>query len=189
MKRIGIKVVQNFILGTLCEEILKRYKTFQILDEADLQCHVWQILNDHFMNDDITNNMIRVLNKPYFKEVGIHPDIVIFKRNKPWIIIELKEWKKTKPKSANKEFERIINAKKHFYKKYGYKLQRGYLLYVARKKEEFEIPLSLKPYKHYIHEVAIIQKFNNLKEQKEWENKFKQWSKYKTKPKRNRIIP
>ena len=190
MKRLGIKELQDFIFTSLAKEILERYKTFQILSEADLQCHVWQILNDYFMDDDRTKRMIRVLNKPYLKEIGIRPDIVIFRRKKPWIIIELKEWKKTKPRSAITDFNRIVKAKNHFSDKYNYKMQRGYLFYVARKKVEIEFDESLKPDKHYIHEVPIIlsEHFRSPKELLKWENNFKQWSKYITKPKRNSII-
>ena len=181
MQRLGIKEFQDFVQGKLCEEILQRYMTFQILCEADLQSHVWQILNDFFSNDARTNKMVRVLNKPYLKEIGIHPDIVIFRRKKPWIIFELKEWKKPKTRSAVKDFERIIKAKNHFSDTYDYKLQRGYLLYVSRKKIENLFDESIKPDMHYFHPIPIILPMNDT-EIINWEHKFMQWSKYVTKP-------
>ena len=189
MKRLGIKEFQIFVKGKLSTDILERYKTFQILCEADLQCHVWQILNDYFSNDDRTKKMICVLNRPYLKEIGIHPDIVIFRRKKPWIIFELKEWKKPKQRSAVKDFDRILNAKKHFSDKYNYRLQRGYLLYVSRRKVENLFTATNKPDLHYINAVPIILE-DHMKPTEifKWEQKFAQWSKYITKPKNKSSI-
>lgn len=185
MKRLGIKEFQIFVKGTLSDEILERYKKFQILCEADLQCHVWQLLNDYFFNDVRTKNMICVLNRPYLKEIGIHPDIVIFRRKKPWIIFELKEWKKPKQRSAVKDFDRILSAKKHFSDSYNYKLQRGYLLYVSRRKVENLFTATNKPDLHYINEVPIIlEDHMNQIEIHKWEHQFGQWAKYISKPKK-----
>jgi len=182
MKKLGIKEVQDFIKQKLRDKVLERYKSFQILSEADLQSHVWQILYDYFKSDPRTKNMIMVLNKPYLKEIGIHPDIVIFRRKKPWIIIELKEWKKPRKKSALRDFKRILDAKDHFSNKYNYKLQRGYFLYVAWNKPEIDNLID-NSNKVYFHEIQAILEHKNKNEKRIWEDKFKQLSKYISKPK------
>ncbi|MGA3015190.1 MAG: hypothetical protein ABSD71_14275 [Bacteroidales bacterium] len=184
MKPYRITEFEHYLKEHLCPIVLERYKTFQILSEADLQSHVWQILFDYFSNDVKTKNMVRVLNKPFLKKIGIHPDIVIFRRKKPWIIIELKEWWRNPNKGAAiKDFGRMINAIKHFSAK-PYKIQRVYFLYVSRLKAGNLLDETYKSELHYNPEVPIVlQGTINASELKKWEIKFPQWAKYDTKPK------
>jgi len=44
MKTLGIKEIHKFISSELKDEIFERYIHYEILSEADLQAHIWQIL-------------------------------------------------------------------------------------------------------------------------------------------------
>ena len=132
MAKLGIKEFHKYMKNDLSKEILKRYESFLILSEADLQSHVWQILSEFFRKIESKPGLHKILNKPYLEELDLHPDLVVFRRNKPWVIIELKERKRLKQRTASKEFQRLIKAREHFKSKHDYKLKRGYLLYVSR---------------------------------------------------------
>lgn len=84
---------------------------------------------------------------------------------------------------AIKDFDRMMNAITHFSEK-PYKIQRVYFLYVSRLKASDN--LLIEKYKselHYNPEVPIVlQGTIDEPELKKWEIKFRQWSKYDTKP-------
>jgi len=69
----------------------------------------------------------RVLNKPYLRALTTYPDLVIFKRQKPWVVIELKEQRQLSRVAAQKEWLKLIKARNALHPK------RGYFIYVARK--------------------------------------------------------
>lgn len=183
MKKIGIRKWDKFVSEELIPELKRRYLDYRILSEADLESNVWQIIYDFIPKGEWAQKNIRILNEPFFKELRIHPDIVIFRKGKPWIIFELKEWSMPKERSVKKERKRIISSMQHFKIKFKYKLTRGYLLFVAKKESE---DLKNKFAKLSSQEFSIIpivasdgmdgQEFDN------WKNRFKQWSKYIKKP-------
>lgn len=117
MTKPGVKELHTYITGDLCKEIFWRYVGFLILSEADLQSHMCQLLSDFLKEHESKAGLHKVLNKPYLKDLNIHPDLVIFRRGRPWIVIELKEGKRLKEITASKEYARLIKMKEHFHKR------------------------------------------------------------------------
>jgi hypothetical protein len=95
MQKLGINKFHNFVMNFLSKEVFERYWNFDILSEADLQSIVWEVLFNFLKKYDPERKLFKILNKPYLKRGqkhrALHPDIVVFKRRKPWIVIELKE--------------------------------------------------------------------------------------------------
>jgi hypothetical protein len=176
MKKVNLTNFDKFIKNKLPKYLLRDYLEFKIISEADLQSLAWNYITIFIRENHEKESDFKVLNKPYLKEVKIHPDIVIFRKNKPWVVMELKESKKLKPKSAKNERDRLIKVKEHF----GKSVKRGYLLFVTRYGEEkilrgpkgrgarffFEVPISLEA--HFPDSIEI----------KTWESGFRNWAKY-----------
>ena len=169
----GIKEVHNFIKGSLAKQIRDAYEHLEILSEADLQAFAWLLIRDFLRQYDPGSGKFRVLNKPYFKDLHIHPDLAIFRRKKPWVLVELKERRELTARSAKKEWNRLIKAKKAVNPK------RAYLIYVARwgngrvlrgpkglgAKFFFEIPIILE-------DVWLPERVSA------WEAAFHKWAKF-----------
>jgi hypothetical protein len=111
--------------------LLESYKQYEILSETDLQAIAYQLVADYLVQQDPDRQVFQVFNRLYLKDVRIHPDIVIFRRNKPWVLFELKERRRRLPvRVATKERERLIKARE-ILRQGGLKARRGYLIYVA----------------------------------------------------------
>ena len=174
--KVTLKDFDKFVKNKLPKYFLHDYLNYKIISESDLQSIVWNYISAFIKENHEKISDFKVLNKPYLKELKIHPDIIVFRKNKPWVIMELKESKKLKPKSAKKERERLLEVKHHF----GKSVKRGYLLFVTRYGEEkilrgpkgrgarffFEVPISLEAH------------FPDNMEIKTWESDFKSWAKY-----------
>lgn len=175
MSKPTLTEVHEFIKGKLKNEILKRYKSFQIISERDLQSHVSIILYDHFQKTQNKPELLNILNEPYLKELGgKKPDIVVFRHRKPWIAIELKEKKELKLHTAERERERLMNLRDIYPT-----LKRGYLLYVARRGKRKAIHGPKIRGKFYFFEIPVVlATIMNQADLLEWENKWKYWNKY-----------
>lgn len=171
----GIKEFHAFIQGPFTKEIRESYEGLQILSEGDLQAQAWFLIRQFFQEHDPTRKKFKVLNKPYFKDLGIHPDIAVFKRAKPWVLFEVKERKRMTEKAAQKEWLRLLYSKKHLHPH----PKRGYLVYVAR----YGCGRILRGRKgagaRYFFELPItLEQFWKNERIVEWEKRFKKWSKY-----------
>lgn len=138
-----------------------------------MQSVVWEIISLFLSKYDHEGKRFKVLNKPYLKGLRVHPDIVVFRRRKPWVVIELKEVKRLKLKSALKERERFLETRQAF------KAKKGYLIYVARYGEDKVIRGPKGPAAKFFFEVPIVlQSARTVRSIKKWEKDFKFWSKY-----------
>jgi hypothetical protein len=124
----GVRDFHRFVKEKFKEQVLARYKKHKILTEADLQAYAFEFLCKFFRRNDPTRKRFKVLNKPFFKEIGIHPDIAVFKREKPWVLFEIKERRDLPERVARKERERLIKARKTL----DAPPKRAYLLYAIR---------------------------------------------------------
>lgn len=175
-KKLGIREFNKYIRKELKKEILDRYLHYQILSEADLQYQVCKLISSFLNKYDKEWIKYKVVNKPYLKGLGIHPDLVVFRRETPWVVIELKEGKILKSKSAKKERKRLLKSRKAFSAK------RGYLLYTTRYGDE----KALKGHKgkgaRFFFEIPIVLETILTKERiVGWERDFRKWAKYSDK--------
>ncbi len=175
------KRVRSFPSRNIAKKIRKAYEKPEIFCEADLQAYAWTLIR-RFLGR-FKNNRVFVLNKPYFREFHVYPDIVVFKREKPWVIIELKEKRILDTKSESREREKIlklrqlIQAAQHKYPR------RGYLIWVARygTKAVFHGPKGEGA--RFLFQIPIIlnQKWERDKIE-EWSKHFRAFSRYQCSP-------
>ena len=173
MNKVSIKTFHEFLTDEVAKEVRDRYWHYHILSEADLQSVVWQLIYDFIACVDSEFVHYKILNKPYLKKLGIHPDIVVFEDGKPWVIIELKESSKLKPARAKHDWKRLLNSKKEL------NAHRGYLFYVARYGPEKLFSGPKKRGKRFFFEVPIVLESMQPQQRiKKWEVEYKHWSKY-----------
>jgi len=173
MAKLGINALNKFLKTDLKVHLLEMYWDFRILSEADLQSVVWKLLNEFIARTDSKPERFKVLNKPYLKGLRIHPDIVIFRRGKPWVVIELKERRVLSELSARRELGRLLKSREKF------KAKKGYLLYVARYGDGRALRGPKGPAARFFFEVPIIlQTVKTAESIKKWENDFRFWAKY-----------
>ena len=169
----GTREFHEFIIGPFVKQIREAYEKLQILSEADLQGHASQLIQRFFQESGAPNGTFKVLTERYFKDPGIHPDIAVFKRSKPWVLLELKERRKLPERSARKEWQRLIEAGKVLRPK------RGYLVYVARYGTGKVLRTPKGPGAHYFFEVPItLEQVWTSGRIAEWEEHFKKSSKF-----------
>ncbi len=171
--RLGVKDFHAFVKGPFAKQIRQAYEELRILSEGDLQAHAWFLIQEYFQQTDPTGKRFKVLNKPYFKDIHIHPDIAVFRRKKPWVLLELKERKRLTYRSARREWERLIRAREILRPK------RGYLVSVARYANGTVLHGPKGSGARYFFEVPIILEESWMPERiAQWEQSFRKWSKF-----------
>jgi hypothetical protein len=114
-----------------------------------------------------------VLNKPFLRDCKTYPDLVVFRRKKPWAVIELKESKKLTMASASAERKKLMKARRRLDHK------RGYLVYVARDGEDRVLHGPKGKEAYHFFEVPVVLSLSMKKtEIKDWRDEFRLWSKY-----------
>ena len=185
MKALGIKEIDNFISTELKATIFERYYQYEILSEADLQSHIWQILYDYFRAKEEKKGTFTIHSNNYLKDLRAHPDLIIFRKSKPYIIIELKEWRTVNPNkwsnsrksiAAKKDFQRLLNAKKHFWEVHHYKIKRGYFLYISWEQIKFQEEKVKGEGARFLFPIRLVNEGFTF--EKDWKEKFKKRSKY-----------
>jgi hypothetical protein len=169
----GIKEFHEFIFdGEFAKEVRKAYLAYEILSEGDLQALAWMLICE-FLKSLHTRANFKVLNKPYFKDLRIHPDIAVFRKEKPWVLVELKESRRLTQRGAQKEWNRLVLAKKHM------RAKRGYLVYVARwgDKKILKGPKG-RGAKFFFEVPVILQNVMTKLEVTEWEKEFRKHAKF-----------
>lgn len=179
-RRISINSLHRFLKSDVRKNVLKRYKAFQILSEADLQSYVWRLLAT-FVKKDERPNYFKVVNKQYMKDIGLYPDIVIFRRHEPksipWVVLELKETKELKLRTAVRERKWLRR-----YRRWGCK--RTYLFYVSRVGPRRVLPRTKRKDARYFFELPIVlerelRRSRSSMTIQEWTKQFRYWAKYK----------
>ncbi|HYN15438.1 MAG TPA: hypothetical protein VES66_06585 [Terriglobales bacterium] len=172
MKR-GIRDFHAFVMGPLIKAIREKYERYEIVSEADLQAVAWHLIARYFEEGNSTGQQFKVLNKPYCKDLRIHPDLVVFKRSQPWAVLELKERKLLTRRSAQREWERLIKARNCL------RPRRAYLVYVARYGRGRLLRGPKGRGARYFFEVPIVlQDIWTDDHISAWEAKFRFWSKF-----------
>lgn len=174
MKKLSIKEFHSFMRGTFKVSIERAYRNHRIFCEADLQSIAWHKIQIFLERHEETKDKFRVLNKPYLKDSHTYPDLVVFKRQSPWVVIELKEGRRLRKATAEKELEKLLQAKRVLSPK------RGYLVYVARYGERRAIVGPKGEGGRYFFEVPVILKEGMSEEQlDEWTEGFRPWARYR----------
>jgi hypothetical protein len=178
MDKLSIKDFHRFMRGPFAVSMERAFKSHHIFCEADLQSFAWRKIKNYLQKHEENKGKFRVLNKPFLRDCnGTYPDLVIFRRAMPWVVVELKESGILRKGTATRERKKLLDAKKVLHPK------RGYLVYVARSGEKRALRGPKGEGGRYFFEVPIIlsQKMKS-EEIKQWRDEFRLWSKYVQKP-------
>jgi len=172
--KLSIKEFHQFMRGPFVVSIERAFRMHQIFCEADLQSFAWRKIKSFLEKHEETTGKFRVLNKPFLRDCRTYPDLVVFRRTVPWVVIELKESKVMKMQTAERERKKLLHAKSVLHPK------RGYLVYVARYGSERVISGPKGEGGRYFFEVPIVleQRLSNKAKMKVWTEEFRLWAKY-----------
>jgi hypothetical protein len=174
MKKLSIKDFHRFIRGPFKDSVYRAFRSHHIFCEADLQSFAWQKVRNFLEKHEEKPGKFRVLNKPFLRECsGTYPDLVVFRRTVPWVVVELKESRLLTASAATKEKNKLLDARKVLHPK------RGYLVYVARYGNRRAVPGPKGKGARFFFEVPIVLEERMSKaEIGEWRETFRLWSKY-----------
>jgi hypothetical protein len=173
MDKLSIKEFHRFMRGPFVVSIERAFRMHDIFCEADLQSFAWREVKAFLEKHEETTGKFRVLNKPYLRDCRTYPDLVVFRRRIPWVVIELKESRVMKNQAAEKELKKLLQTKSVLHPK------RGYLVYVARQGRERAISGPKGESGRFFFEVPIVLEQNMDKAKvKEWTEEFRLWAKY-----------
>ena len=159
--------------GPFAASMERAFKSHHIFCEADFQSFAWRKIKSFLEKHEETPEKFRVLNKPFLRDCGTYPDLVVFRRRTRWVVIELKESRVMREDSADKERKKLLQARKVLHPK------RGYLVYVARYGERRVLLGPKGKGSYYFFEIPIILSQVMAKaEVQEWTEKFRLWSRY-----------
>jgi hypothetical protein len=91
MDKLSIKEFDAFMKGPFRKSMERAFISYQVFCEADLQSFAWRKIKNFLAKREEEPRKFRVLNKPFLKDCGTYPDLVVFRRSTPWAVIELKE--------------------------------------------------------------------------------------------------
>jgi hypothetical protein len=173
MRKLSIIQFHRFMRGDFARSIRSAYQSHKIFCEADLQAFAWYEIRKFLRRNEEIKGKFRVLNKPFLRDCKTYPDLVVFRRKKPWAIVELKESKKLTLASASAERKKLIKARKKLDHK------RGYLVYVARDGEDRVLhgPKGKAAYRFFEVPIVLFPKMTKP-EIVAWRDEFRLWSKY-----------
>jgi hypothetical protein len=173
VNKLSIKEFHSFMRGAFADSIELAFKKHYIFCEADLQSFAWRKIKSFLEKHEETTGKFRVLNKPFLRDSRTYPDLVVFRRRTPWVVIELKESRIMKVQTAEKERKKLLQAKSVLHPK------RGYRVYVARSGRERAISGPKGMGGRYFFEVPIVLEQRMPKAKvKEWTEEFRHWAKY-----------
>ena len=173
MEKLSIKDFDRFMRGPFRDRVEKAFEKHQIFCEADLQSFAWRWIKSFLERHEERRGKFRVLNKPFLRDCKTYPDLVVFRKRVPWVVIELKESRLLTKRSASSEHRKLLRARKILGAK------RGYLVYVARRGEEQALLGPKGKGARYFFEVPIVLAGTMDRDKlAEWVAAFRSWSKY-----------
>ena len=116
MGKIGLRKLNGFIDKDLKKKIQGDLQNHLIFRESDIECCVYYHLRKFLRGD----GKWRVVTRRYSRLAGgKYPDILIFRKEKPLIAIELKWWERKRISKTDRkklrEYQKKISAKKTFF--------------------------------------------------------------------------
>lgn len=178
--KIGLRELHSFLVGQLPDLILNHYSKFHILNESDLQFYVTRYVSKLLQKDKEKGRLelhgcLSCSDTRSGKKT--FPDILVFHRGNPWVVIELKEGRRVKKLTAAEERAKIFHQRKSLNAK------RGYLIYVGRWGKHRLLRGRKGPYGFWFYEVPIVlERVGVAKETiKQFEDEFRRRAKYSSK--------
>ena len=174
--RPGVRDFDTFLRGAFAKKLTRAYENFEIFCEADLQFVACLLIRRYLKG--FRNPNLRVLNKPYFQKLDVYPDLVVFRRNKPWLLIELKESSVLRQAAAVRDRDKLLKIGKLVSAvKEGYP-KRAYLVWVGRRSSDYELPRSKRAARYFSEIKLALDSRRHPDWIREWRQKFRPWARY-----------
>lgn len=171
--------IHKFITKRLVTKLKNDCKKLRILTEGDLQGVIYYFLRAYIQKQS-KKKVWRILNKPYIRSVkkrkkgkiskiGTFPDIVIFQKNRPRIVIELKEANRIRERAINYDLSKIKRLKKSG-------IRKAYLILLTQSNEHDKIEwfnrIQIKKGRFSVHIIMINpRQFLNKQKFSEWKKR------------------
>ncbi len=168
-----IRRFDEFLTGPFKRSLLQKYKQFQILSEGDLQSNAWLLIRRfiaRYPKEDYTVHNLR-----YCRATHSFPDLLVFRRKRPFVVIELKEKRNLSSSVASRDWKKLEKARTKLHAK------RGYLVFLGR----YGVRRNLeRPRGKNIFEIAISleTEFHSACRVNEWDKEFRRKAKYIDRP-------
>ena len=173
--RIGIQQVHQFLTLEIPRRVVIRYKNLKILNESDFSREATNHIAK-FLRQDDDPKRLSVTNCLYCKPSKTYPDIVISKRQEPWVIVELKEKRRLDAVTLESEKSKMLRQQEALRT-----TKRGYFMYLARYGKH-RLLRQKQEYGYWFYEVPITLERNACMtpgEVASWEKAFKKVNRYK----------
>jgi len=165
--------IKDYLRGSkFRRHLVGRYEKFEILAEGGLRTAVAQSL-DHMLSKLGENaKSYRVTCETHLAGTNVIPDILIWRKEKPYIWIELKDTRTFNRVAAVADWNKLQT----FCPKYP-TIKAGYLIYVARRDSEFPIKRSRATLRFW--PIPIVLQTSMDCDFEEWNNKYKGLAHYR----------
>jgi hypothetical protein len=172
--KIGLRNLHAFIVKKLPGRLLRRYKRYEILNERELEFLVSKEIK-RFVRQDDEKGRLSVHNCLFLKDSRTYPDVIVMKKGKPWIVIELKEKGNIQEVTVFDERAKILHIKEHS------GLKRAYVMYIGRWGKHRKIGGPKGEFRHWFYEVPITLERAGMPPRKidEFELELRKRNKYK----------
>ncbi len=118
--------LDGFLKTEFTKRIADDYRQLKILTEGDLQVRTWFYLRRFLKRHDASRSALRILNRPFCKDLRTFPDLAIYKGDRPGALIELKKICNLKVSTWVREKSKLLQAYEVL------DLERCYLIWAAR---------------------------------------------------------
>ena len=155
-------------------ELVRRYRRFEILAEAGLRTAVAHLLIEkvRLLADPTMGYCVTC--EPRLKDVDVNvvPDVLIWKGDHPRIWIELKDTGRFNRKKAEKDWQKLQDYCKRYRS-----VKAGYFIYVARRDvRDFPIKRTRETLRYW---PILITLQPHIADFEQWNEEFKKRERYK----------
>lgn len=153
------------------QEVVERYRRFEVLSEAGLRTTVANLLQAKLTQLDAQKSGYCVSCEVHLPNTNVVPDILIWKKNDPRIWIELKDTKTFDSGKARADWEKLKTGCPKYPT-----IKAGYLIYVARTRGDFDVKRD-RATMRYWPVTIVLEKF--IEPFDAWNREYGQRAHYK----------
>ncbi len=164
MKRNTLQKLEHFMKHMLITKLRNDLAAFRITKEADAECCMFF----HLRQTLPSNKQWKILARKYSSRTGHYIDLLVFKRRRPRLAVEIKWNKRSMSKKDRRSLDQALlklKVNKAYFVSVGPDLSN----YDRKDKKDFE--------KNRLHEIPIDLDFNDPHRLKRWKTERKRYCK------------
>jgi hypothetical protein len=147
------------------QQLVRDYKRLEIMAEGGLRNAVCRLLRRRLRSVGGPAQQYQVIAEARLYLCNVIPDVSVWKSGKPRFVIECKDTSRFDAQTADKDWEKLKNISSKYPS-----VKRGYLIYVARKRdEEFRLTECVGKCRMTLIKIILSDRISNFHE---WEAKY-----------------